>query len=403
MRDSINNLNHTGESGNKNQRTIHALEGRDLDPVFDFQRIDSENVGIIGLPTGSGDTVIRVPFRLTDKDNSFVANGGQTLFISDDWIIDITTTVIDLTSDPPKGGLIDGNSLEADTDYLLWAFIDPFDSDNSKFKGFGLTKLPFTTGATVFFGGGLGALVTMTVASPDGHAFNVGARIVIRESTTKGTEYNQGIITATTATTVTATLDTTYGAISESNIALSGGGTTYEIRQLTNFVPYMYSATKELFPGSGTEYQFKYMGHIQTDTSSDILRLRYRGDPYNWAYSFATIVFDNTAIVATFSSQISLARWIPFHTRRGRFELTGNRVSGAPTTGFVILTIDGIATARDIISTSNLSVSGGFMRTADELTIRYHDISVNLFVFVPGTTTLSARITLKGYENERHF
>lgn len=402
MRDSINTLNHTGESGNKNQRTIHALQGRVLEPDFQWRKnLDSgdRKADIIGDYTRCGDSLLRLPFRLNDANRN--ANGGFTLFVSDEWTIDLDTTTVDLTTF--TGGIIDNTSLVVKEDWFVWAFMDPFDSTNTKFKGFGVTKRPNVTNVTVFSGGTVGSSTVLTFPSSNASSFVVGARVIVRASALKGSAFNQGIITDVTQTTLTVTLDTDYGAATENNGTVSGTGNT--VIQTDKFEPKM-SDELSLYPGGGTEYQFCYMGHMQTDENSDILRLRYRGEKYNWAYAFATVIHNQTGLSTpgTTTVHICLARWVPLHARRARFQLAAQRSAGSGIGSILILSTDGWKSGNvsDVQVGNSNAVTGMWSRAHDDLSFRYYDHTIALDIIISSSTLIS-HVIIEGYENERHF
>ncbi len=250
-RDSPNLLAHTRTPGNRNFGIQQALAGLEVDPEFEFSQIgqSARRIKIEGRQTGSGDSQWRVPWRITLAGSG--GTGRQLETSSDEWTLDLNTTVINL--DTMFGGLIDSVALAADKNYLVWAFFDPFDSGGTKFKGFGLTTKPEVTGASVSSGGGLGVSITLSVGANQGSRFSDGARILVRAGDVLGDDWNQGTITSRTTSSITATMDAVFAGVAEANTALSG---TLDVFQLDNFQPRMATSDNELYPGSGTEYSF---------------------------------------------------------------------------------------------------------------------------------------------------
>jgi len=391
MRKPTNQLSHTEPPGNKNNRIQENNRGRSIAPEFYFDitgDITGDTLKIRGYETGSGNRLIKLPFwpisDLRASDGERLSTGFQTLHELDDWTIDINETTIDLTT--RIGGLIDGTTLAASSDYLMWAFMDPTDSTNSKFRGIGITQRPQTTLASTTSGGGLGATgSTFTVTAGHGNKFTVGSRVVIREGAANGDGFNQGVVTAVASALLTVDLDSTYGAISETNSTLASL-TGLDILQLDSFEPYLQSTSDHsVFPGGGVEHAFCYLGSFQTDSASKIKYVRRRGERVLIANSIIFSTGNNASIPAT---TICLARWIPFNTNEVRLELLIEVLSG---NGDVFLQVKTDANGpADFITTddSSMNVGGGGARIVehDSIIPRMRDCSILFATVVTGGT-----------------
>lgn len=351
-------------------------------PIFDYghasQIGNDRKVNLVAQWMGGQSQSIIVPIRL--------ANTFDQLEITDDWTLDIDTAVtteIDLTT--KTGAIIDGLSLATDTDYLIWAFYDETEAVANRFKGFGITARPVTT-SSARSGGGFGASATFTVPSGHGWRFNLGSRIIARVSTALGANYNQGIITAVTSTTIVATMDADYGVANESNAALSTS--VYEIIQTDNFAPRIYNEDF-LYPGSGTEYQYAYIGNIFTDGSSDIVSTRKRGE----YHSFPVVNTElRSGITSTNIYVISLSRWLPIGTK-----IFKALVGGLASTGSGQFSV---RIGRDPVDNTHI-ITGTLFNTVYQYSNGESSINTvnNSYVSyaIPGTSTITARNLLFGY------
>lgn len=379
---------HTGGHGNRNARITTALDSHSLDPWFDWDNTQT-NLDDLYLKPGylNGTEVFRIPFRIVDPDDPALSNGAQIYNFSDTWKQDISTTTIDLATN--IGGLVDGLSLSASEDYLIWGFYDPFDT-TGKFKGIGFTTLPSHTSATANAGATLGGTGIFTMTAGHGLRFNIGARVLIRQGTAAGSLYNQGIITAHISTTITVKMDADYsGAVSDESNASLASQSGLEVIQLDNFAPRMYNEDS-LYPGGGAQYQFSYLGHFRTDSSSKIEYYRKRGKIYFPRTS--DIFLDKTVAATTPYLNYCLCRWIPKGTQRIRQRLLVQKTAGAGSSftvtshsanSFQLLEGD-VSTATILRSTGEVSIKTSFSTI-------YHSIIIG------GSSTIKSRLILIGY------
>jgi hypothetical protein len=248
-------------------------------------------------PTLSGDYVTRIPIRNVNGDGDPV-QGTRYLQIGDGWTIDIQDSGINTST--RVGGRIDGVALAAQTDYLIWALTDTYNSDGVVFAGFGITTAPRVTGSSLSSGtGAAGTTATYSVTAGHGWRFTIGATAILRKGTASGSVYNQGAITAVTADSVTVSLDANYAANVNNNATVNGSG--IEIFQVDRFEPRLQGSDSR-YPGAGTEYQFAYVGMLQTGTtSSDVVEVRRPGERYrsHTRYTMSDITSGTSTNIAT--------------------------------------------------------------------------------------------------------
>jgi len=386
MRKPPNILAHTAPPGSQNLRILENNRGRSIAPEFYFDitgDITGDTLKIRGYETGSGNRLIKLPFwpvsGLRTTDGERLSTGFQTLHELADWTIDINVTTVNLTT--RIGGLIDGTSLAASSDYLMWAAMDPNHSNNAKFRGIFFTQRPQTTSASTTSGGGLGAAgSTFTVIAGHGNKFTVGSRIVIKEGDAIGDDFNQGVITAVTSTLLTVDLDATYGAISETNTTLVGLS-GLEIVQLDSFEPYLQSTSEHsVFPGSGVEHAFCYLGSFQTDSASKIKYVRRRGERVKFVANIVNSIGNNLSVPAT---TLCLARWLPFNTNEVKVQIFIEVFAGNGNV-FVLVKTDADSPEDQIISDD--SFNDNRIVEQDSIVPRMRDCSMLFQTVVTGGT-----------------
>ena len=176
-----------------------------------------------------------------------------------------TTAEVDLAT-AGIGGLVSGVSL-VDGDYLYWGFIDP--TKQVPFVGFGATKRPVEEGTGIVSGTGAKGSTTEYGGLSNGYTFSIGSRVIVHEGNggNPETAFNQGYVTATTASTVTVEMDSeTYGATIP-NAAL-------RITQTDRYEP-LLTSDGTIFGG----YRYAYLGSSQRDAGA-ITYTRQRGQYY---------------------------------------------------------------------------------------------------------------------------
>lgn len=388
MRIPTNVQSHTGNPGNQNTRILENNRGRTIKPefLFDMARdITGNTLKIRGVPTGSGNRVIRLPFwSVSDQrtplsligqdrygDQARSSKGFQTLEVddSDPWIIDVTTTGIDVEN--RIGGIVDGTTLAPSVDYLVWAFMDPTDPANEKFRGFGITQRPRSVGAVTILGGTVGNASTLFSVTPgDGNGFTLGSRVVVREGVTPGDAFNQGIVTAVQDNVILVDLDATYGAILETNSSLAGLS-GLEILQLDSFEPYAKIVILDVQLTFGN-FPFCYLGSFNTDSASKIKAVRRRGDRVRTANVVANVSGNNVTVPPT---TICLARWIPFNTNEVKLLLILEVMAGTGSVAFLVTT--DADSPEDVILTSDATNVIEKAAELDVLIPRMRDCSIN--------------------------
>jgi hypothetical protein len=315
--------------------TRDSLQRDDFAPFFKWETFNSggiRRVRIVAKETGGGDFQLRMPFRTTNSVRAWQNTIEEVLATF--WTVDLDSSIIDLAIN--TGGRVDGLALSPSIDYLLWGFLDPLEAEASRFKGFGVTATPLAT-YTANSNGAKGSLTTFTLAGTGanrGFRFSLGSRVIVREGVGPTSLFNQGKVIARTISTVQVLLDNNalYG-----NALVAAAGVVW---QRNNFEPRMPD-TGGLYPKTGTEtkeFSFCYLGMIQTDTGSNIIKLRYRGDPYFFASTlgptFRTVTVNN----ATNTVQLSLARYMPVGAYSALLLIAVFHDTGAGTaTGFVAM------------------------------------------------------------------
>ena len=295
----------------RNQR-IATQSNVALIPDFRFMPVPGnvQQVLVQAFPTNTGFMAnqIRIPWR--------PVVGSQDLpyaeVVRDTYTIDLSTA--GLATPEAAGGIIDGQPLAAEADYNLWAFQDQV---QGTIQGLGLIRRPRVTGVTMPGGAGFGSTATISVGAGNGRLFSFCGRVLMRDGTTLGDSWNQGIITAVSNDTITVLMDGEWLAgLTNGNTDMSGVSGV-EILQLDCFEPRLNG--EEQTYNSGVPYS--YMGLIQTDGEATvgIRRQRYWNEPYELPEEY--VVLDQTGIVASQSDQICLGQWIPLGARQAA--LTG--------------------------------------------------------------------------------
>jgi len=386
MRLPTNPLSHTAPAGNKNLRILENNRGRSIKPEFLFDMtgdISGDTLKIRGMPTGSGNRVIKLPFwSLSTQraaDGTRLSSGFQTLRIEDEiWTIDINTTALDTPN--KTGGRLDGVALAPNTDYLVWALMNEKESSNEKLQGFGITTRPQAAGVVTTVGGGVGALGIFTTINKDAITFTKGARIVIRQGSAAGDAFNQGIVLAKATNSLTVLLDGTYGTINETNSSLAGL-VDLEIFQLDSFEPYtkLPITGESTFPGGGVEFPFCYLGSLETDSASKIKSFRRRGDRVKIANVVANVSGNNVTVPPT---TICLARWIPFNSNEVKLLAIVEIMAGQGDVNLAITT--DADSPEDLILTSDAGSAGLRVTEFDSIIPRMRDCSINFQAIVSG-------------------
>lgn len=352
-------------------------------PQFQWQHASAgspQQITIQSFPTGTEQRVLRMPFRM--GASSWTEGRYPRLETTPVATLNINSTGLN--------GRIDGSSLTASTDYLVWAFWSL--AVGGAFIGYGITKLPTIT-ATHSSGGGLGASWSATVAGSGenfGTRLPVGCRVVVRVSTANGAEYNQGTVTARTATTLTVLMDSTYGAIGQSNAAMTAGAK--EVRQLDMFRAGMVT-TDSLYPGGGTEYMYTYVGHLQTDASSNIRMARKRFDFYQFPAEYTPVSAQTATLMTT------LMRWCPRQADMAALRV-GCEVTSSAAGRFTSIGTD--AANPFFCTTAAGTVTGAFVQNSDAIPLRRYDQSF-LTSISAGAGTVTANVQLNGYYGESEF
>lgn len=369
-----------------NQQT--AIELSTLsEPRFGYVPTSNHEVGLAGAATLAGDAPFLVPFRIGNAD--YTKRSPVVFEVPNPWTLDIDVTTINL--DTFIGGIVDGVALAANIDYLIWAFLDEY----LNFKGFGMTARPIATGASVASGGDLGASTVFAVPSGYGWLFSVGARLLARIGTAQGDSYNQGTITAVTLETITATMDALYTDVDiEQNTTLATL-TGLEIGQLDNFAPRMWNQDS-LYPGSGVEYQYSYLGSLQTDVNLDIRRPRKRGEALGFRVQWFK-VFSQTAAAVTISQRVCLARWLPLGTRAVTGLLT---ISGSNVNGFIKVQTDPTVATWGV--TGARTAGGGISSTSYIALTRFHNTTLLYELNVTPGANMTGDGYITGYNEGRY-
>jgi hypothetical protein len=307
------NLAHpsTQPAGNRDVQATEALAGLELLPTFAWDHVGQpvDRVRIVGAATGSGDALVRLPYRILNPAGQ--ASGVRVQEVAQPWVLDVDQAGIDL---PGRiGGRVDGTTLVASEECAVWGFVDPWDL-TTPFRGYGTTRMPLESGSTT--ASALGAVAIVTVGSPTGLYFPVGARVRI----VQGTVFNTGTVTVRTTTTVTVQTDALYGAgLTLPNAALAAAACT--IRQIDGFRP----LTAEGTPYGG--YSWCYLGSLSNSAGPSAIRwVRTRG---TWRPLTVPVTL-LSAVTGTAVIQLCAALGVPPGARR--IGLNATTGSGA---GFV--------------------------------------------------------------------
>jgi hypothetical protein len=386
--------------GNKLNTTRGNYEYASILPVFLWNNLQvfasgtsRRRIRIEPFYSASVDPVIVIPFRIKNADGTLAR--AYQYEDTQSWLIDLDTSTINTTT--RTGGLIDSIALAASSDYFVWAFYDHTKSDAGGFQGIGVTLRPRHTGITVTSGGGLGASTVLSgFTVGHGHRYPIGCRVLVREGTTgytgvNGSDYNQGIVTATTSTTITVTLDTTYDPATAVGLVDSNAtvATSVEVIQLDHFQPLIVNTTAPTLYGG---FQYCYLGMLQTDSGSNISDYRYIGDRYTFPDVANYLIRTQTLGVDTRVQQC-LARYIPFHVREVYTMFTAERTLGAAVLGHTRVSRD--AADHELYRTSNVGTAAE-QRNEGNLATHRFDCSISTRIF-PGGATILGNFFIQGY------
>jgi len=375
-----------GELAGRITHNRNDFWARTMDPIFRFDSIGAtaDQVLISPYRTNGRDETIILPFRIVNTDIEIVSFIQSILT---PWTIDLSTTGINLLTQ--VGGAVDGITIAASEDYLVWGFYNP-SLGTGGFEGLGFTRRPHET-TTALSGGTVGSSTTFTVAAGRGFTFPVGCRIIAREGTALGSDYNQGIVTAHTSTTVVATLDAAYGLGAENNATIAN---PVELLQIDKFQPRI-TASDSLYPGGGVEYAYCYLGHIQSDASSNVRMFRKRGELYRFPTVDGYNLSNFTASTGA-SQQASCRRILPSHclVMQGAIfaqnpALAGQAQAAAGTDSITTIGNGQLRQRTDSLGTASYD--------SGPLTLRSRDTSLYHIVARTVTATTTSSVMTMGY------
>ena len=372
----------------RNPRTTYLETAVELaNPMqawFRYGQLSTDTLYIQGKPTNAGDSPLLIHFRIANADYTkrlpFVSS------VPDGWIIDLSATTIDLNT--LIGGIVDGVPLIANIDYLVWAFADEY----RNFKGFGITARPRRIDVLTLSGGGLGVESKFTITAGYGWLFNIGARVIIRQGTALSGSYNQGIVVAHTSSAVTVQLDSLYTEIDREPNTTLASLTGLEMFQIDNFAPRMYNEDS-LYPGSGVEYQYSYLGSIQTDNTFNMRHVRYAGDWYPFPVESYIVYTDTNTVTSMFN--VCLARWIPVGTERVSGFIT---IEGTNIAGYVKVMTDSVAGLGGI--TGSRIIGGGVSRMFYDVQIRLHNATAHFHLYTTSASSMTGNGYITSYKPE---
>lgn len=297
----VSQLTTTKVPGQITHDTTQAIRRYKELTEFDYELTDTtQQIRLFGRDSKG----IRLTYKV--KDSSDLYNAVRYYEVKDEWLIDLTTSVIDETGF--IGGILDGSTIDIGSDYLIWAF---FDDTGSIFRGFGATRRPnvIYTSTSVITGtpGDKGSETRFNLSGTgnnNGIYFVIGSEVQIYNSDDETAEYNHGIVIATTTTTVDILLDdsTQYGS---ANISVIPG----LILQSTNLKPLDINGDRynDLF--------YKYVCNLQISDNLDIINVRRRGDRYFFLSNF--IADTSTFAGGTQTTLIEALRFLPKHSENG--------------------------------------------------------------------------------------
>lgn len=375
----------TGEPRLREHDTRIRL-GVNRDPLYFARAVpgDARRVQIVPEHTmQSGADILRVPFRPYVGDDPLP----QELSSALTYTLDLDNT--GLADGTTVGGRIDGIALAANTDYLIWAFLST--ALNGTIEGIGITTRPQATGITMPNPAGLGGTgIVVTVGTNLGNRFAIGARVLFRNGITAGSSWNQAIVTATAANTITVDLDASYGLTTNNNTTLTSVGSVTCL-QLDNMQPRVGGETTSY----NSDQPYSYIGSIQTDDSSNIRGWRKRGDFLPIAAGVVNPV-NRTGITATETFQPGLGNWIPVGAKEVRMTVVALITAGTPGNALVVAAPDGI-TANTTTLIQRAGISGVAQYSTADLHIRTRDCSYFHSYTETGTITVTHISNLIGH------
>ena len=357
-----------------------------FEPEFDFFPVPGSAtlLKITGRNHASGQRAMRFPFWQRD---SGLVKTPVVLEETEDWTLDFSTAGIELGL--RKSGLYAG-SVTAATDYWIFALMNRRLTD--PFAGIIIFPKPADSAPTVSSGGALGGSATLT-SGIGGYRYALGSRVLINQP---GGPYNQGTVTARSGGDLTVQLDSSYGAVSDANSALGAGN--YEVTQLDLPQPIM-PAADELYPGNGTEYDFCYLGMVQTDEVGGIRYARKRGEVY-WLATAKTVFDTSLALPMAGSATYTLARYTSLHTSHAETEIGIERLSG---TGSDVLQIGiGGTLAMAALNTSPTISASTAMRAASSLPLRVRDCTFEYEAIGTAGDNVRLIFVLRGWHENQY-
>ncbi len=288
------------------------------------------------------------------------------------------------------GGIVDASGTPATAaTYLIWGFLRGLDGG---FLGYGITRKPDYVG-TSGAAAPLGNPVTVTFPGNVGYAYSVGCRVIVRTSTALSTVYNQGTVTAVTATTITATLDAAYtGAGPQTINAAIPAATVVEVVQLDHLAPWVIGTTQETY---GTNVPFALLGTVEVNSGGGIAYFRHPGE-HQWPATPITVL--SLLGVGVGNTNISLRRWVGRHVHTACLE-SDVQITGGPGGPTTVVTVDaGASYGRFIPCATNAATLRG--RGHGELNPDPATTGIVARVTVNGASTLNAFVYLRGWTEE---
>ncbi|KKL82638.1 hypothetical protein LCGC14_1982810, partial [marine sediment metagenome] len=144
------------------------------------------------------------------------------------------------------------------------------------------------------------------------------------------------------------------------------------------------------------EYQYSYLGSLQTDVNLDIRRPRKRGEALGFRVQWFK-VFSQTAAAVTISQRVCLARWLPLGTRAVTGLLT---ISGSNVNGFIKVQTDPTVATWGV--TGARTAGGGISSTSYIALTRFHNTTLLYELNVTPGANMTGDGYITGYNEGRY-
>jgi hypothetical protein len=366
--------------------------GTGLVPRYELLHTSATTMSVATAATWKGSDRLILPFHEWRDRSQITGNAADAYTVSVPRWVECSPSAIALTGTSTVGGIVDGVALAASGVYLLWAFLM---GPGGSFYGYGLTRRPDYLGTPAATA--LGASGTVTMASAGtANRYTVGARVLVRNGTALGAEYNQGTITAIPAggASLTIQYDAVYTGMPAATIntalTAAAGRSVIQLDRQAPWIATQSSTGRTTWEGR----PFAYLGSIEVNAASQIAGVRRPGEP-RWLETPTTILTP-AAPIGIANTVICLRRWIGQHVRLVHLEAAIVTAGGGGGNNTFMSLQGGVNYGR--FFTSSINNNSATLRAHASIPVTPLYDSLIATTSVDGGTTLNVSAVLRGWD-----